>query len=563
MSNTSKNIVIIGGMASGCKTAARLKRIKPDYNITIIEKKPFVSYGTCGMPFYASGEVDDFYDLAITSWGTIRDAEYFKKAKDINVLTETVVKNIDLESKQVHCQNSKDYSRFPLSFTKLVICTGAKPKKPPFSVPHSEKISTFHNPLDAKKFREFVQRGKIGKAIIIGGGFVGCELAESLVSLWGIESHLVELEERLLPTSLDEEMSLFLEKTFKNNGIYLHLSSKVEKLEINNAGNPEVHLINGESINSDYVFLCIGIEPEIKLASSIGVKTGVNGGILVDSQMRTNIENVWAGGDCVEVKSLITGKHELFPFGSLANRQGRVIADSIAGKKSEFKGAVGAISLKVFGLIVAACGLTEKEAINNDYNAGIVWGSWQDRPDYHPDSKLLFGKLLYEKGTLKLLGIQLAGKGEVTRYIDVFSTLISKDATVHGLIDVEHSYTPPHSSPMNPLNSLGAMALSQEEDSIMALNPLLLNNYIGNVLDVRESTEINNEGLGKRAKEFPVMEYREKLNIFDKNKQLLIVCQKGPRSYEAARTFINEGFRDVKYLGGGLQFAKTVLDDEE
>ncbi len=514
------------------------------------------------MPYFASGEVDGFFDLAKTSWGTVRDAEYFKKAKDINVLTETIVERIDYENKQVECLNIMDGNRFSLPFDKIVISTGAKARKPPFPVPDSDKISTFHNPMDAKKFRDYAQTGKISKAVIIGGGFIGCELAESLVNLWGIETHLVELENRLLPTALDKEMSLFLEKTFSNTGINLHLSSKVEKVNLNGSGNPVVHFFNGKIIESDYVFLCVGIEPEVELARSIGIKIGDKGSIVADSQMKTNLENVWAGGDCVEVKSRVTGKPELFPFGSLANRQGRVIADSIAGLKSEFKGAAGAISLKVFGLIIASCGLTKEQANNNGINAGEVWGSWHDRPDYHPDSKSLFGKMLYEKGTMKLLGLQLAGRGEVTRYIDVFSALISKGVTAQDLLNFEHAYTPPHSSPLNPLNSLGAMAESQEE-GLCALNPLLHEQYEGNILDIREPVEIGSDELGKEAKEFPIMEYREKLAEFEKNKSLLIICQKGPRSYEAARTFVNEGFTDVMYLGGGLQFAKTVLDDEE
>src|SRR3989339_762718 len=507
MGNIKQNIVIIGGMAAGCKTAARLKRISPDFN----------------------------------------------------VMTETLVEKIDYNKKLVECLDIKNGNRFSLTFDKLVISTGAKAKKPLFPVPDFEKISTFHNPLDAKKIRELAQTGKIGKAVIIGGGSICCELAESLAGLWGIETHLVELEDRLLPTSLDKEMSRFLEKTFISNEINLHRSSRVEKVLENDEGNPVVYLINGEEIDSDYVFLCIGIEPEVELARSIGVSIGESGGISVDSQMRTNLENVWAGGDCVEVKSLITGKPDLFPYGSLANRQGRVIANSIAGLKSELKGASGAISLKVFGLITASCGLSENNAINEGFNAGVVWGSWHDRPDFHPDAKSLLGKMIYEKGTMKLLGLQLMGRGEVTRYIDVFSVLISNGATANDFLDVEHAYTPPHSSPLNPLNSLGAMAISQEEGGIKALNPLLLEQFDGNILDIREPFEISNTPLGKDAKEYPIMEYRNQINEFDKDEPLLIICQKGPRSYEAVRTFINAGFSNVQYIGGGYQFSKVII----
>jgi NADPH-dependent 2,4-dienoyl-CoA reductase/sulfur reductase-like enzyme/rhodanese-related sulfurtransferase len=555
-----EKVLIIGGMAAGCKTAARLKRIKPECEVTIIERKSFISFGTCGMPLYASGEVDSFLDLAKTSWGTVRDASFFREAKDIEVLTETLVEKIDYNKRTAECLNLKNNERININFDKLVICTGAKAVQPSFPCSESYKISNFHNPLDAKKFRELTQKGKVGKAVIIGGGYIGCELAEALVSLWGIETYIIELQNRLLPNTLDKEMSALLEKTFLKNDIKVFLNSHVERIE-SKGELPVVYLDTGETIESDYVFLCLGLKPEVELAKSIGIKTGKFDGILIDSQMRTNLPDVWAGGDCLEIKNLITGNNSFFPLGSLANRQGRVIAESIAGLDSSFEGAVGANSIKVFGLIIAQAGLNETSVINQDINYSAVWGTWYDRPDYHPESKTLFGKLIYEKDTLKLIGLQLVGMGEVTRYIDVFTALAQRRGTVKDLIDVEHAYTPPHSSPMNPLNFMGAMALAQEQQGVRCLNPLFYDKFQGKVLDVRESIEIDSESaIGIN---YPVTDYKKHLEEFKKDEPLLIVCAKGSRSYEAVRTFMSKGFTNVCYLGGGIQLAHNILDEGE
>ncbi len=555
-----EKVLIIGGMAAGCKTAARLKRIKPDFEVKIIEKKSFLSYGTCGMPLYASGEVDGFLDLAKTSWGTVRDADYFKEAKDIEALTETIVEKIDYANRSAECLNLKSNEKLTLNFDKLVICTGAKPVQPPFPCPESERISNFHNPLDAKKFRELAQTGKVGRVVIIGGGYIGCELAEALVSLWGIETYIIELQDRLLPNTLDKEVSALLEKTLIKNDIKVFPDSHAEKIDIKNDLSL-VKLSSGDTIESDYVFLCPGLKPEVELAKSIGINIGQLGGIIVDEQMRTNLPDVWAAGDCVEIKNLITGKNAFFPLGSLANRQGRVIAESIAGIGSAFKGAVGANSIKVFGLIIAQAGLNEASAKKQKIDYSAVWGTWHDMPDYHPGAKTLFGKLIYEKVTLKLIGLQLAGMGEVTRYIDVFTALAQKSGTIKDLLDVEHAYTPPHSSPINPLNFMGAMALAQECDGVRCLSPLQYDKFSGKVLDVRELVEIDGET--SAGTNYPIAEYRKHIDEYKKDEPLLIVCEKGPRSYEAAKTFMNNGFKDVCYLGGGIQLANAILDEKE
>jgi NADPH-dependent 2,4-dienoyl-CoA reductase/sulfur reductase-like enzyme/rhodanese-related sulfurtransferase len=558
-----KKVVMVGGMAAGCKAAARLKRLNPDHQVTIIEKKPFVSFGTCGMPFFASGDIDDFSELMSTPYGLVRDAEFFKESKGIDVLINSEVIRIDTEKKIISYKNLISGEFTDIEYDELVIGTGAAPLSPRFPCPESDKISTFHNPLDAKYFRQKAQTGKIGKAIVIGGGYIGCELAEALVSLWGIETTLIELENNLLPRCMDEDIAKLLETVFTKEDIELKLSTKVEKIELDDEGSPIVYTNDGwDSGAADHVFLCMGIKPSIALAESIGVKIGEQGGIVVNEHLQTNIPNVWAAGDCIETINLITSKPSLFPLGSLANRQGRVIADNIAGRTSKFKGAIGTISMKAFGLITASAGLTEKDAKRSGFDTGAVTATFYDRPDYHPDNKNLFGKLVYDKKNMRLLGLQLAGYGEVTRYIDSFSVFASNGMTCYDLIDFEHAYTPPHSGPMNPLNSLGAMAISQEE-GIACISFIEAANFDGQIIDVREEAEVNAYSYSEKAKCYSIMEYKKHIDEFDKEKPLLVVCQKGPRSYEAAMTFIQNGFKDVKYIGGGVQMAQQLLEEGE
>ena len=560
-------VIIIGGMAAGCKAAARLSRLSANYQITIIEKNNIVSFGNCGLPFYASGEIDDLYELSKTSYGIIRDEKYFREVKGIKVLTNTVVEKIDPEKSIVLCKDTEKKETFELTYDSLILATGSKPVRPKFPYPNSTKVSSFHSPYDAKAFREEAQKGKIKKAVIIGGGFIGCELTEAISSLWGIETILIELESSLLGNFVSPEISSLIENRIKENGVQILLSAEVIKIEIDENGLPVVFIKDGRTISADYVFYNLGVQPETTLAKQAGIKLGLFEGIVVNEHMRTNIPNIRAAGDCVTTTNLVTGKPDYFPLGSLSNRMGRVAADSIAGETAFFQGAVGTVSLKIFDYIICTSGLTEKKASDLGINAASVIGCWSDRPDYYPDNKNLFGKLVYEKNSLKLLGLQLVGEGEVTRYVDIFTELLHNKKTIYDLLNVEHAYTPPHSSPVSPLNYFGYMAISQEKDGIKNVNPVCLSSFKGIFIDVRESAELETFPFPLKSIQIPLSELRLKLNdlrlttgIQNVNPSIMFTCEKGPRAYEAARLFKNSGYRNISYLGGGnLLLSKTGL----
>ncbi len=546
-----QNVVIIGGMAAGCRAAARLSRLSADFQITIVERGPLISLSSCGLPMFASGEVDGISDLLRTSYGVVRDEEYFREVKRVRVLTKTEVLEINPTRNEVQCRSVDTGENFIVSYDALLLSTGAEAVKPGFRFVRAPSVSSFHSASDAESFRKAAQKGKISKAVIIGGGFVGCELIESLSSLWGIETVMVEKEPTLLSSCLDAELSLYLGSRLASDKIKLLLSTSVDSVHMSEEGLPIVMLQNGRQVLSDHVFYCLGVRPNAELACRAGVRIGEHGGVLVDREMRTNLRNVWAAGDCVEVKNLVTDKREVFSFGSLSNRMGRVAADSIAGRHTTFNGAVGTVSLKLFDNIIGASGLTETRARKLGYETGSVLGCFPDRPDYHPESKLLLGKLVYEKAGLRLLGLQLVGEGEVTRYIDVFSELLSQRRTVEDLINLEHGYTPAHSSPISPLNYLGFMACNQESDGIRNVSPLSVASFDGLAVDVRESSELESFPFPFKSIHIPLSGLRANMKNFDTDRAVMFVCERGPRSYEAARMFLEHGHNNVCYLGGG------------
>ncbi len=562
------DVIIIGGMAAGCKAAARLSRLCPNYQITIIEKSSFVSFSCCGLPMYASGEVNDLSDLNKTSYGVIRDKKYFRQTKSTSVLTNTEVTKIDSDKKRITCIDHEKEDEFELTYDYLILATGSESIKPRFPYPQSSLISSFHSPSDSMYFREAAQKGKIEKAAVIGGGFIGCEIVEALTSLWGIETTLIEKEKSILCPILDREISNFVLSNIPTSKIKLMVGTTVQEIEINENNKPVIHLDYGEKLDFDFVFYCLGSKPNSKLAVKAGIETGSYDGIVVDEQMRTNISNILAAGDCAEIKNLVTDKPDYFALGSLSNRMGRVAADSIAGKCSRkdyvsFKGAVGTSSLKLFDDIICSSGLTENKAKKLGYKTCSVIGCWYDRPDYNPETKNLLGKLVYDKTSLKLLGLQLVGEGEVTRYIDVFSELLSQNKKVESLVNLEHAYTPFHSSPISPLNNLGFMAINQEKDHIKNYNPLKLPYFNGTFIDVRVIPEVVSFPFPEKSIQVPLSELHLIWNDFDLEQPIMFICEKGSRSYEAARMFRNYGYKNVSYLGGGNLLYRSIIQFSE
>jgi len=559
-SKLDSDVVVVGGVAAGPKTAAALARRCPEKSITLFERGDTISYGTCGMPYFASGDISSFDELTKTSWGTERSPEFFRCSKGFTVVTDAEVIKIDRESKTVTVRRATGET-FEHGYGSLVLATGSRPKDPPFEVAESKIVRHFTRPEDALGFRQLAERGKIGEAVIIGGGFIGVELAEAAGGLWGIQTSLIECERQILPYVLDPEMAALAEAELTRQDVNVITGARVSRVSVENDRATITYRRDGSEaqVEADYVSLCLGVEPVVTLASDCGLEIGATGGIRVNEKMQTSDPHIFAGGDCTESHNLISEQAMYLPMGSLANRHGRVIAETIAGNEASFPGVVGAFLVKVYDTNAGAVGLSEQAANAAGLKARAVWGAFSDRPDYYPEHATIVVKLVYEADTMRLLGLQAIGAGDICRRIDVLSTYLQRCATVTDLLDFEHGYAPPYSEALDPLHHLAAMAQAQEQGRVTFTHPAQARAATGdNILwlDVRELDEIDSapliaDGSGPAVVQIRLNDLVEHLDQLDRSKRIFVICRRGPRAFQAAHILRANGFDDVTIIGGG------------
>ena len=552
MENRS-DVVIIGGVAAGPKTAATLMRRNHKLKITLFQKDEKLSYATCGMPYFASGDVNSFQELTQTGYGVVRDADFFENTKGFKAITLSEVIKINRDKKTVTIKNLSSGETYEHGYDKLVIATGAHPVKPVFPIEDHPNIRNFVTPDDAIHFRKLAQTGQIEKVAVIGGGFIGCEVAEAAAGLWGIDTTLIERENQLLPYVLDPEMAALVKAEMITQGVKVHTGVSVSKIK-NSDGKITIDIDNGTKVECDYVFLCIGVKPEVMLAKDCGLDIGITGGIKVNSKMQTSDQDIYAGGDCVESINQITGKEFYIPMGSLANRHGRVIAENIIGNIAEYKGVVGAFLVKVFDQNAGSVGLSYSSAKKANFACKAVWGSFVDKPDYYPESESMMLKMVYDSKTMQLLGLQAVGKGDICRRVDVFSSLIQNKANVNDLLNFEHGYAPPYAEALDPLHHLAGVAIAQEK-GMDFIGPSEGIDRIPNPiwLDVREIEEAEEAPIIKDEEviKIPISELRKSLDKFDQQRNIIVICRRGPRPYQAALILKAAGFDKVHVYAGG------------
>lgn len=560
------DVVIIGGVAAGSKTAATLARRLPDARITVFHKEKLLSYASCGFPYFASGEVNSFEQLLQTPYGVTRDAEFFEQARGFTAVTSTEVVAIDRDKRSVTVRDLESGDSYSHGYGKLVISTGAVPNSPPMPVATSDRIRPFTRPQDTIAFRQLAERGEIGDAVIIGGGFIGVELCEAVGDMWGINATLYEVQPQLLPWMLDPDMSAIVERSLEEQGVGVHTDARVEKVQVDDDGKPLVFVEGRDPVTTDFVFLCLGVTPASGLARDCGLEIGETGGIVVDATMRTSDQHIYAGGDCVQSIHRITGKPCYVPMGSLANRHGRVIAENLAGNALQFPGVSGSFVLRAFETNIGGVGLCEGAARRDGIDCQAVWGSFPDRPDYNPEVRTMTLKMVYETKGGRLLGLQAVGRGDICRRIDVFSALLQKGGRIHDLLDFEHCYAPPFSEALDPLHHMAGIALAATRSTRfvgpggIALEDDTL------VLDVREPAEAENRPstaagalAGTEPVVIPLTRLRERLGELKslvrtrKPGRILVVCHRGPRSYQASLILTQAGFEGVEVLAAGMQ----------
>lgn len=543
-------IVVIGASAAGLRAAARARRLLPKASVTVIDEGSFISYSGCGMPYFVSGDVENANKLRQTTYGVIRDPEFFLSTKALKVITETRVEKIDRENNKVMCKSlkSEEVSEYP--YDKLVLATGSSPIMLPNIPEGDDRISTFKTLSQAIYIRQALQDKKISSVGIVGAGPIGCELAEAFGSLWGAEVVLMDAAPSILPNMLDTEMAATVERYLNSEGVEVYTDCPLEGIAESEEG-LIVKTGKGE-FPVDHVIVSVGVRPNSRIAADCGLTIGKTGGIVVDDRMVTSDPDIYAAGDCVEVKHLISGNSLLMPLGSLANRQGRLVGSNLGGKEERFGPVLGSAAVKIYDMNVAATGLTEAAASEAGFNVGCAWGTATDKADFFPEAENIHLKLVFDKDSHRLLGLQAYGKGDTIKRVDVFAALLKNERNLEDILDMEFAYAPPYAPAVDPLFSLACAALNSVNDGIVSIPP---DSPIGDtfLLDVREVGETKVRPLREsNVHHIPIGNLRAINNEIPKDKPVIVICHKGIRSGEALRILKEKGFDNAVYLGGGI-----------
>lgn len=534
-------VIIVGGGAAGASCAARLRRLNENAEIIILEKTDEISIANCGLPYFCSDIINDRDKMLVSN------PSVFKNLLNIDVKLNSAVTSINRDKKAVTVNGE-----YELEYDKLVLALGASPIKPPIKGIDSNKIFTVRTLNDADRIKYFIKQNEIKNAVVVGGGFIGLEMAENLVHL-GLSTSVVELSNQLL-APFDADIAAFVHNQMRDNSVTLHLSDGVKEFE-----ETEIILNSGKKIPYDIAILAIGVRPETSLAKEAGLETGQRGGLVVNEFMLTNDKHIYAAGDSIEIKDFVDNTQTLIPLAGPANRQGRIIADNIAGLNSTYKNTQGTAVVKVFDLTVANTGNNEKQLIAKgiDYKKIHILGS--SHASYYPNSFPLFIKLLFADDG-KLCGAQAVGAEGVEMRIDVIASIMRLDGKVQDLVDSELSYAPPYSSAKDPVNILGMTA-----DNILkglykpAFYEDLKDAYL---VDVRSKNEFEIKTIDGAVNILPA-QIRENPDLIPRDKKVILFCNKGFQSYIASRILIQKGFDNVYSLSGGIYFYKELVKDKQ
>ncbi|MFW5936041.1 MAG: FAD-dependent oxidoreductase [Candidatus Hadarchaeota archaeon] len=534
-------IVVIGGGAAGLKAASRARRRDENAEITVIEKSEYLSVCRCGMPYFIEDLIHDISDLQSTPYGMVRDADFFKKVKNINVLRGEA-KSIDRSSKVVKVERNGSIEE--VSYDYLVLAIGTKPTTLNISGINAKGVFKLTNPDDALAITDFWKNEDPEGAVIIGSGPVGLECAEALSTV-GLGVTVVEVMDTILPQMLDPEMSQVIRKHLEDNEVRVKTSSQVNEV-INENGKVTGVRIGDEIVDAQMVLIAAGIRPNVGLARDAGLEVDV--GVKVNRYLQTSDPFIYAGGDCVENIHVLTGQSVYTPLGSVANKHGRVIGDNVTGGKSEFRGVAGTMIFRVMDMNVTATGLREVETKKLGYDVVTAIIPGPDRYHHYPDRKNLTLKMIADReGTL--LGAQAVGEGVVDKRIDVISTAIQLKANIEDLTTLDHAYSPPFSSGIDLVTHAANMIKNKLEGLIESISVIELKEKLDSnedfiLLDVRTEKEFQKSSIPDyRVVHIPLNQLRGSLHLLDdKQKEIIVVCQIGSRAYEAARVLVANGY---------------------
>lgn len=538
------DILVIGGVAAGTKTAAKLKREHRDYNVTIITMGKDISYAGCGLPYYVGGVIENKESLIVNT------PENFEKLTQVKVITNTEALKINRDSKIVSTKNVVTNEEKEFKYDKLVIATGADPIKPNLDGINLKGVYYVRTPEDAIKLRDIIENDEIKRAVVVGGGFIGLEIAENLLEN-NIKTTVIDASESI-PPGFDKEISLYLQEKLIDNGIMVLTNEKVVSI----IGDEKVSKIKTDKrvIKADLVIMSVGIKPNTKIAEECGLNLEDNKTISVDYNMQTSDENIFAVGDCASVKNIITNKVTWSPMGSSANKEGRCVARTIAGKESKFKGVLGTSIVKLLDINAARTGLTEEEAISLGYNTESVIVPLDDKAHYYPGAGLLFIKLIADIDSEKILGAQVFGKGSVDKQIDTVATAIHFGVKLSDLQDLDLAYAPPFSTAISPLGHAANVLLNKitEGVKIVRFEDFIENKDSYKIVDVNKVPTLEN------ALYLDLSSIDGKIENLNYDDKILLVCARGKRAYLTYNRMKYYGYKDVNILEGGLSLNKEM-----
>ena len=534
-----KKVLIIGGVAGGASTATRLRRLNEDLEIILFEKGQHVSFANCGLPYHIGGVIENRESLLVQTPESLKE----RFNLDVRVNSEVISANSQEKSVVVKTKNGEEYKE---SFDYLVLAPGAKPLVPPIDGIGGKNIYTLRNVTDLDKIMEKIRSVK--EAIVIGGGFIGVEVAENLQEI-GITTTLIEAAPSIL-APFDSEMSNILESELVNNGINLLTNNKVIKFQ-NEDEKVLVSLENGNVIKGDIVILAIGVSPDTKFLNNSGINLGERGHILVNEHLETNIKDIYALGDAIH---FVTGQDVAIALAGPANRQGRIVAGNISGRDEIYKGSFGTSIIKVFNLTGGATGLNERSLKSLGKNFEKIYLHPNDHAGYYPGATPVSIKLLYEKETKKVLGAQAVGLNGVDKFIDVIATVLKFRGIIDDLSELDLAYAPPYSSAKSPANMSGFIGQNIEDGLIEQAYVKDLENFDREkqiILDVREEIELIG-GKFENSINIPLSQLRKRFSELPKDKEILTYCAVGLRGYIASRFLISKGYK-VKNIAGGFK----------
>lgn len=550
----SKKVVIVGGVAGGAGTAARLRRLDESAQIVLLERGDYISFANCGLPYYIGDTIKERGNLLVMP------AALMKSRFNIDIRVKNEVVEILRAEKKVKVVNHETGEEYLEDYDTLVLSTGSSPLMPNIEGIEGDNIFRLWNMNDTDRLKAYVVEKKPQSAVVVGGGFIGLEMVENLIHL-GLDVSLVEMQEHVMP-NVDLDIAKVIHSELEKNGVKLYLGKGVTAFGDGEKGKV-VTLNTGEQLTCDMVMLCIGVSPNGQLAKNAGLRVNQRGGIIVDDYLKTDDDNIYALGDVIEVKNFVSGKPVMIPLAGPANKQGRICADNINGKKVAYPGSMGTSVAKIFDLAVAATGLTKKALQMNGLELGkdffeVKTHAWS-HATYYPGSSQMAIKLFFDKDG-KILGAQAAGKEGVDKRIDVIATVMKLGGNVSDLKSLELCYAPPFSSAKDPVNMLGFMADNKTSGlvdfiSCEQLEDLDMDQTI--ILDVREQAEVDN-GHIPGITHIPLGELRARLGELDQNKKIVVVCAIGLRAYIGCRILRLNGFKDVVDLSGGYTTYKTL-----